>query len=94
MKVHCKEQLTEEELELRKQRRRDNLEDVLDFLKEWTKNTGLAILFILGGLFILGMIGFPVYLVCSGFVAHTIWKIVVGIVWVLIDIGLGITLNE
>lgn len=94
MKVHCKEQLTEEEIELRRQRHQDNLEDALDFLKEWAKNTGLAILFILGGLFILGMIGVPIYLACSGFVAHTIWKIVVGIIWVLIDIGLGITLND
>ena len=94
MKVHRKEQLTEEELELRKLRRQNNLEDGLDFLKDWIKNTGLAILFILGGLFILGMIGFPIYLACTGFIAHTIWKIVVGIIWVIIDIGLGITLDE
>ena len=96
MKVHCKEQLTEEELKLRRHRhrRQSNLEDAQDFLGAWIKNTGVVALIILGVFFVLGMIGFPIYLACSGFIAHTIWKIVVGIVWIIIDVGLGITLND
>lgn len=94
MKVHHKEQLTEEELRLRRQQFQDNFKNVLDFLKEWAKNTGLVIVIILGALFILGTIGFPIYLVCSGLAARCIWKMIVGIVWLFIVIGFSITLQD
>lgn len=72
----------------------DTLSDVWDFLKEWGKNTGFIILAILGASLVLGMIGFPIYLACSGFAAHGVWKIVVGAIWIIIDLGLGVTLAD
>lgn len=94
MKVHRKEELSEADIELRKHRREANIEYAFDFFKEWGENIGLAVLVVLGISLLLSMIGVPIYLVCSGIAKHIIWRIVVGIIWIFVDIGFFITLDN
>lgn len=94
MKVHRKEELSEADIELRKHRREVNIEYAFDFFKGWGKNIGLAVLVVLGVSLLLSMIGVPIYLACSGIAEHIIWRIVVGIIWVFVDIGFFMTLND